>query len=228
MVTPLKSEAEWSPLLATIPLYQPPQKPLIVIAPHPDDETLGAGGLIAAHRARNLPVTVIAVTDGEHAYTDNTGLAALRSEEQTQALARLGVAAENIIRFHLTDSSVTKQEAELQQRLTPLIAADTLLCAPWLGDFHPDHEACARAAAAAARTTDAELLSYFFWTWHRGTPSTLQFLDLKKFLLTPSQCESKLQALACHHSQLHHNPEPEILPEDLLWPAQLPFEVFAQ
>lgn len=37
---------------------------ILVFAPHPDDETIGCGGTIALHRARNDQVKVIIVTDG--------------------------------------------------------------------------------------------------------------------------------------------------------------------
>lgn len=40
----------------------------LVVAPHRDDETLLAGGLIASQRRRGIDVQVVAVTDGESAY----------------------------------------------------------------------------------------------------------------------------------------------------------------
>lgn len=46
---------------------------LVVVAPHPDDEVLGCGGLIAAARAAGVPVLIIALTDGEQAYPDEPG-----------------------------------------------------------------------------------------------------------------------------------------------------------
>ena len=215
------------PLLSAIPAWQPTTAPMVVIVPHPDDETLAAGGLIASQRDRGVDITIIAVTDGEHAYTDNHGLAELRRHEQTAALARLGVLRDKIIRLGLTDSNVTQQQAELITKLQLLITPDTQILAPWHGDFHPDHEACARAAEAVTRATAATLISYFFWTWHRGTLDTLTGINLVKFPLTDETLTAKREALACHASQLHHAPEPEILPENLLWPARLPFEIFA-
>ena len=227
MVIPATGEAEWLPRLHDIPTWQPANAPMVVVVPHPDDETLAAGGLIAAQRVRGIDVTILAVTDGEHAYTENEGLAEARREEQARALARLGVARDKIIRLGLADRSVTEQQEELAAKLQVLVKADTQLLAPWHGDFHPDHEACARAAEAVARRTGATLISYFFWTWHRGAVSTLEGLPLVKFALTEETRAAKREALACHVSQLKHAPEPEILPENLLWPARLPFEIFA-
>jgi LmbE family N-acetylglucosaminyl deacetylase len=226
MVIPLTSEVDWLPHLYALPAFRPTSAPMLIVVPHPDDETLAAGGLIAAQRARGVDITILAVTDGEHAYTDNHGLAALRREEQTSALARLGVPADKIIRLSFTDSSVSQQEHVLTAKLKTLVTSNTQLLAPWRGDFHPDHEACARAAQTVAHATGATLISYFFWTWHRGTPATLDGLSLAKFPLTEQALTAKQEALAFHASQLHHAPEPEILPDNLLWPARLPFEVF--
>jgi len=122
MINPLVSESEWVKALDTLATWDPPPaKPMLIVAPHPDDETLGAGGLIAFQVARDVPVTVAAVTDGERAYPDESGLAELRRREQTEALVRLGVPPENIVRFGLPDGNVTACEHELVQRLAQLV-----------------------------------------------------------------------------------------------------------
>ena len=227
MIVPLLSESGWARTLAQASAWIPNPVPTVVVAPHPDDETLAAGGLIVALTSRGIPVTVVAVTDGEHAYAENKGLAEIRRKEQADALARLGVPAPSIVRLGVTDSDVASHEEELIARLRPLITAETQVVAPWQGDFHPDHEACARAANVVTRDVGATLISYFFWTWHRGTVATLDGLTLRKFVLSDDLLLAKCEALACHASQLVHAPEPEILPDNLLWPARLPFEVFA-
>ncbi len=226
MIVSAVDEAAWVRALTALPALQPPTGPVLVIAPHPDDETLAAGGFIAAARRRGLAVTVAAVTDGENAYPDSPGLAALRTDEQTNALARLGVPATQIHRFHLPDSSVAACEQELVERLLSLVSADSHILAPWRGDFHPDHEACARAAEQAASQTGARLTSWFFWTWHRGTPDLLQGLPLHSFPLNDDLLLAKREALLCHRSQLQHASGQPILPESLLAPARRPFEVF--
>ena len=227
MIVPLLNETEWEGRLNSLPAWEPGRSPTVVVVPHPDDETLAVGGVIAALRAMAVDVTIVAVTDGEHAYAENEGLAELREKEQTQALARLGVAEEKVIRLRLTDSGVAAREGELIARLGTLITAGMQVLAPWAGDFHPDHEACARAAAWVVRDVGATLISYFFWTWHRGTLATVDHLELRRFPLSRELRTAKCEALQCHASQLRHEPEPEVLPDDLLWPARLSYEVFA-
>ena len=70
--------------------WEPPFVPTLVLEPHPDDETLGAGGLTVKLCSLGVPVTVVALTDGDHAYTDAHNLGEIRVREQTEALHRLG------------------------------------------------------------------------------------------------------------------------------------------
>ena len=226
MIVPLEDERAWLLAFRTLPNWRPSSSPMVVIAPHPDDETLGAGGLIAQQRARGVEVRVVAVTDGENAYPDFDGLGALRRMEQEQALEQLGIPLNKVQRLHLPDSNVASHEQALVHSLLPLVARDTHIVAPWSGDFHPDHEACGRAAEEVARRTGATLSYYFFWAWHRGSVSLLNRLSLSSFALDEDCIARKARALECHHSQLVRASGDPILPESLLAPARRPFEVY--
>ena len=154
----------------------PEEKPTVIVAPHPDDETLAAGGLIATQRSRQIPVTLLAVTDGEAAYPDVPDLGRTRRVEQARAAEALGIAQDAIVRLGLRDSAVAESEAALADQIEACINSDTLLVAPWPRDPHPDHEACGRAAAPAASRTGATLISYFFWTWHRFRSGVFEWI----------------------------------------------------
>ena len=212
--------------LANLPHWEPARKPTIVIAPHPDDETLGAGGLIAVLRSIAIEVAIVAVTDGENAYSDVPGLAEMREHEQTEALARLGVDASHIYRLRLPDSQVSDYELDLIENLLSIVPPSSQIIAPWRHDFHPDHEACGRAAEAVATQTQASLVSYFFWTWHLGVTETVAGLPLRYLPLGAAACRAKREALLCHRSQLQRENGEPILPENLLKPAWRTFEVF--
>ena len=229
MIVPLTSEVTWVGFLSHLPRWRPCGSPILIVAPHPDDETLGAGGLIAAQCALGADVSVIAVSDGEHAYPESANgaeLGVLRCAEQTAALKRLGVPAAKIIRLGLPDSDVAGHLPELIARLTPFVSERTHIIAPWRGDFHPDHEACGVAAEKVARKTGATLTSYFFWSWHRGTPEILDGLSLRSFPLRAGWLQAKAEALLCHRSQLFRDQGEPILPPSLLAPAERPFEIF--
>ena len=149
MIIPLVAEDGWAPFLDQLPEWRPSSAlPLLIVVPHPDDEVLGVGGLIATLSAAKVEISVVAVTDGEHAYPDDpdAGLGILRSAEQTAALEHLGVPSANILRLRFPDSDVMSQLPELVERLSAFTSQQTQLFAPWRGDFHPDHAACGIAA----------------------------------------------------------------------------------
>ncbi|MFL6451636.1 MAG: PIG-L deacetylase family protein [Bryobacteraceae bacterium] len=227
MVEPTVAEAAWLDVLGQLPVWNPPGLATLIVAPHPDDETLGAGGLIAAQTSRGVAVSVAAVTDGEKAYPDMPGLPAQREGEQTNALRRLSVARERIARLRLPDGNVASFEKQLEEKLAPLIIRETLVVTPWKGDHHPDHQACGRVAEKLARQVGAPLSSYFFWTWHYGTRQELEALPVQRFMLDDELLRAKAEALLCHRSQLQHPGGEPVLPELLLQPARRPFEVFA-
>jgi LmbE family N-acetylglucosaminyl deacetylase len=226
MIEPLASEKEWAPIWEGAKPWQPPARPMLVISPHPDDEILGAGGLIGLQAARGIPLHVVAVTDGENAYRDGVDIADRRSQEQTSALGRLGVTPSNLTRLKLTDSGITADEELLVELLMPLVSKTSHIVAPWTDDYHPDHEACGRAAVEVARRSGAVLTFYFFWTWHRGRPALLRNLSLKSLALSAESRRAKREALSEHRSQLEHPSGEPILPEYLLWPARRSCEVF--
>ncbi|MEO6804480.1 MAG: PIG-L deacetylase family protein [Granulicella sp.] len=200
--------------------------PLVIVSPHPDDETLATGGLIARATQRGINVQVLAVTDGENAYQESVNLGIIRQGEQEQALRVLGVPADHIVRLQLKDSDVSSHIDPLVEGLSSICTDETHVLAPWPHDFHPDHEACGRAAQQVAASTGALLTFYLFWTWHRGTPALLEDHQLLRFTLTERQHDAKLKALSHHSSQLTHASGEPILPDNLLWPAKQPFEIY--
>ena len=197
-----------------------------MIAPHPDDESLPCGGLIRTLTSAGVPVQVIAVTDGENAYSDGVPIRLERQCEQERALKMLGVSAERITRLRLPDSGLESVAHQLSQMLRPLVTEQTHVVAPWVHDFHPDHEVCGRAAKELAAASGATLTYYLFWTFHRAEPSLLATEPVVSLHLSRDQQVAKAGAVACHHSQLHHASGHPILPDHLLWPARMPLEAY--
>ncbi len=78
-----------------------------------------------------------------------------------------------------------------------------LVVTTWRYDAHPDHEACARACAAAAAACGASLFETPVWGWHWSAPGdgAMPLAQARKLALTPAMLARKRAALTCFHSQ---------------------------
>ena len=179
-----------------------PRRRTIVVVPHADDETLLTGGLITRQTGRGVPVVIVAVTDGEAAYPTwpAPGLGRVPCGEQDKALHMLDVPAGSTIRLHLPDGRVADHERELTDMLADLIEPDDLIVAPWVHDWHPDHEACGRAAMLATGTQPVTLIGSLFWAYHRVDPVAYPELDIRRLDLTEPELNRRLNALDAHRS----------------------------
>lgn len=159
----------WPQLHGWPALALDPADPPLVVAPHPDDEILGVGGLLALVGAAD----VVAVTDGEASHPLSTvytreKLAAIRRDETDAALFRLGLDPVLVHRLSQPDGGI--DETALAEALEPLLWPGRWCFVTWRHDGHPDHEAAGRAAAAACARTGARLLEYPVWMWHWAGP----------------------------------------------------------
>jgi LmbE family N-acetylglucosaminyl deacetylase len=205
------SELDWDCVTASAGLLDLPACRTIVVVPHPDDETLLAGGLITRQTRRGVPIVIVAVTDGEAAYPSwpAPGLGRVRQSEQDKALHILDVPGGSTVRLHLPDGKVADHEDELTEVLAELIQPGDLIVAPWAHDWHPDHEACGRAAERAAGDRRVTLFGSLFWAYHRVDPVAHPDLEVKRLDLTEPELNRRLLALDAHRSQLHtarHDP----------------------
>jgi LmbE family N-acetylglucosaminyl deacetylase len=144
----------------------------VVVAAHPDDEVLGAGGTIAILAAAGARLRLVAVTDGEasHPGADPVAVARTRAAESAAALDLLGAADIEVVRLRFPDAGLAACEERLSAVLREQCAGFGMCLAPWEADAHADHEAAGRAARRAGRLTGAQVLTYPIWMWHWAKP----------------------------------------------------------
>lgn len=194
---------------------------VVVVAPHPDDEVLGVGALMARLARQSVRVRVVAVTDGDAAYPSSPTLgprelAAVRVDESERACGVLGV--DPPLRLGLADGAVEAHESQLEERLAELLAPGVTCLATWSGDGHPDHEAVGRAASAACLRTGASLLSYPVWMWHWALPDdpAVPWQTVSVVALTDTEHELKRVAVECFATQIRplstHPADAAVLP----------------
>lgn len=178
------SEEVWHAMLQRFPLAQAPAGSLIVIAPHPDDETLGAGGLIQLCAERLQSVRVISVTAGEAACPGVPNLARIRALELRHALACLSSTPIEIQQLGMPDGAVAAEESQLRRVIDALVSADDIVVAPFERDGHPDHDAVGRASLSVARRRGLTLLRYPIWAWHHSSPQAFAGARFTRIALT--------------------------------------------
>lgn len=111
-----------------MPPGQGPPGPILVIAPHPDDETLGCGGMIATRAAEGRRVVIVVVTDGRALFrrfgvTEPSELAvsAMRKAETLRAVEILGGNPRDVRFLDFENDRLHEQHAEARQRLTSVL-----------------------------------------------------------------------------------------------------------
>jgi bacillithiol biosynthesis deacetylase BshB1 len=175
----------------------------LVIAPHPDDAELGAGGAILLLQAQGARVGVLDLTDGE---PTPFGSPEKRRRETEAATAVLGLAWRGnlglVNRRLEADLDSRSRLAEMLRQQRP-----RFLFAPYWEDAHPDHVAASALVDAArfwAKLTRCDLagephypqrIFYYFSVHLRLHPRPSFVLDITPYL------ETKMRAIACYHSQ---------------------------
>lgn len=211
----------WHGLLGARSLPLSPGRAL-VLAPHPDDESLGCGGLLAAKTQAGIPCLAVILTDGRHGVstprdTPNSqgDVAALRQGECLAAARELGLALPPIF-LGCEDGSLSHlappEREALVQRLAAVLREfqPEEIYLPNPCDCHPDHEACLGLAGQALALAEhqAQVYGYFIWAfwclswhWRRGKRLTpLLRLNIS------GAVERKRRAMHCHASQMPRLP----------------------
>ncbi len=127
----------------------------MVIAPHPDDETVGCGGVMIRHRQAGDQVYYVAVTDGRRSQAHGLAAAEMAARRRAEANAAAGIlGAAELIWLGLPEGEWQPADAcnmlsEALLRIQPHV-----IYAPSRIDFHPEHQRVAHATAMALATMD--------------------------------------------------------------------------
>ncbi|MFM2432372.1 MAG: hypothetical protein RLZZ511_3586 [Cyanobacteriota bacterium] len=186
-------------------------RPMLVFAPHQDDETFGCGGLIALKRSRQIPVRVVFLTHGDPDHDPGeTTLVKVRETEALDALALLGVAADQVQFLRYPDGQLPQlpqyRREILHQQLVTLLPTNQPweIFVPHAQDAHGDHEATyAFVQAAIAQLPQSHFLyQYPIWIFRKLLVGVKfrqftgwQGLDIRAVI------SQKRAAMAAHASQ---------------------------
>lgn len=186
-------------------------KKVLVIAPHPDDEMIGAGGTIIKEIAEHNEVYVAIVTKGMPPLFSEAGVERVRSEAR-QCHSTIGVSRT----FFLDFPSVMLEEQhryELNQKILDVVkeVSPDEVYIPHVGDMQKDHQIVAEACMVALRPKYSfapskiyayETLSETGWNipniQNEFIPNA--YVDISEYL------EQKSQAMRIYQSQLEDFP----------------------
>jgi LmbE family N-acetylglucosaminyl deacetylase len=213
----------------------PPGGRAVIVAPHPDDEILGTGGLLARLSDLGREIAIIAVTDGTASHPGSAlwpveRLADTRPLETADALQRLRVRYAQLTRLHFADGGGPRFEAALSEALRNHLRAGDVVFGTWRHDGHPDHESVGRAIVRVTAECDLPFVEIPVWTWHWATPedSRVPWGRARRIALDEATLARKLHAIEAFHSQI----EPDgstgreaILPKHVLERLTRPYEV---
>jgi LmbE family N-acetylglucosaminyl deacetylase/SAM-dependent methyltransferase len=240
-------EARWAAsglaAMAELPLAQQELAAMrfVVLAAHPDDETLGAGGLLALLHSLGADVEVLLCTAGEGSHPDSATttpeqLGALRIEEFAAAMEVLGLAGRWQF-LGLPDRGLQERKPEIAARLQDAILRfrgqpqQLAIVAPYRADGHADHDALGSVAADVAREGGHGLLEYPIWYWLWASPEDPAWQSWARLPLGTEQQAAKRAAMDSHTSQIRPLSsaagDEVLLGEGLLQHFRRAFETFA-
>ena len=218
----------------------------LVVAPHPDDESLACGGAITLLSRFSVAVDVLFISDGTGSHPNSVRCPApvlrdLRESEAQEALSRLG-APDSATFLRLKDGAVPGKD-------TPNFAAGAASCRayladskpqtillPWRRDPHPDHSATSQIMQAAldSLTQKPRVLEYPVWAWERAAPEDVpRPHEARAFRLDISGVtDAKRTAVNAHQSQVTHliddDPHGFWLSPEVIAHFERPWEVYLE
>lgn len=178
---------------------------VLVLAPHPDDESLTCGGSLILHTQNRDPVKVVYLTDGAQGNLtgedSDQSYVALRRREAAEACRILGISD---IAFWSEPDRGLGVTHEIVERLSSLLDEyrPGLVYAPSPQEFHPDHQATAQLIWRAIERANVETRVAFY---ESNRPIHINHLvDIGGVI------ERKRLACNAHRSQLRHHPYTEL------------------
>jgi LmbE family N-acetylglucosaminyl deacetylase len=173
---------------------------ILVIAPHPDDESIGCGGALCLHKQRNDYVRVVVLTSGERGLPELEAKCARNIREAEARAAAMILGVDQIDFLRLPDLALLRNIGPAAHQLAELLDTQMpdVIYLPHPEESHIDHMAAVpmirlglRRTAHRARTP--VLRAYEVWTpmrWYNTVHDITTVMD------------QKLRAIRCHKSQI--------------------------
>ena len=215
--------------------------PVLVLAPHPDDESIGCGGMVALASDAGRCLHIAVLTDGTGSHPGSptvtpARLRALREAEARDAVAVLGIPPHRLSFLGQPDAHAPSRGPAADAvvaRLAALVDAHGIgtLVTTWRHDPHCDHEAAAMLADAVARATGVRHLAFPVWGLTLPSDQAIDQAPMRGARLDiAAVLPRKRRAIAAHVSQttrlIDDSPHGFQLPPEFLALFDRPWESF--
>jgi LmbE family N-acetylglucosaminyl deacetylase len=143
----------------------PDARHIVVLAPHPDDESIGCGGLLAHASRRGADITVVFATDGDDMLVADAG-GDLGSRRREEAIAACTILGARPVFLGFRDGALSGRIDDLGAAFDRAFAEThpDLVVLPWFGDDHRDHAAVNRAFARTGIARNVRVLGCEIWS----------------------------------------------------------------
>jgi LmbE family N-acetylglucosaminyl deacetylase len=213
---------------------------IIIVAPHPDDEVLGAGGIIISNIKKGVDVAIVFLTDGENSNEDikKEVVAKERIKISESVLLQIGIKKNNISRFHLEDGKLNDLRKDIYDNavsnLSLLIKTkkpDAVFVTHPKETWPYDHITAYNMTVEAVKNSkiNCKIYGYWVWVWYSLPIRCYNKVEWKNtFRVDVKDVISKKRELI----NLYLEPKTEygkpwsgVLPEPLIKSFEYPYEV---
>jgi len=213
--------------------YIQPKGKVLIVAPHPDDEVLGCGGLIARLVKGGNPPNVVILTGGEGSHhrccdTPKKEIVETRRVLTKKALAILGVSNENIHELDYPDGNISMDDPQTNclERLIEELKPQAVFV-PHYGEGWSDHIKAGEIVKKIV-PQGTQVFEYCVWMWYYNVWRALDWRNAFKLEMTHDEHSAK-----CHAVDEYvvpqapcGNPWSGVLPGLLIKAAKCPREIY--
>lgn len=175
--------------------------PVVIFAPHPDDEVIACGGTIIKRVAQGCPVHIVFSTDGSRSHQAVLGIDSdptpeelinIRIGEATAAAAVLGVPKENLTFIGARDTRLVdslglfrKRVDEILRRIGPV----AIYCPHETKELNADHSLTGQLVLERARAMNLEVDIFRYVVWSDEVEEAFGYSNRLTSLAAPKGIE---------------------------------------
>lgn len=185
-------------------------KNILVIAAHPDDETLGLGGTLALYSQKGYKISVLIFADGESSRGKNFSKISQRKMQAKKACSCLGI--KNITFLDYKDQKLEENTLiDLAKPIEELIfkIKPEIVFTHFWGDANQDHKKIFQATLIATRPTpDVKINKIICYDTPSSTEWGVESFKPNFFVKIDKVLKKKIKALECYKKEIKKYPHP--------------------